>query len=144
MTKSAAEPIHTHEGRKYLRRLYPVHISNAHTDGDKPILVDVYEVINGFGVTDPAVAHCIKKLLCTGQRGKGDYLADLVGAKAALNRAIEEAQRPERLPVDMCGRGMPKLGRIVVVDQAEGEDRTKYTTVRSEFDGEATNDQQVS
>ncbi len=75
--------IHDHEGRKYLRTIYPA-------DGvGSPIQVDIYQVLVAFGVTCQATGHCIKKLLCAGTRGKGDRLADLIGADAALSRAID-------------------------------------------------------
>lgn len=77
-----------HEGAKYLRK-----IRCRAADGTRPaMLVDVYDVLTAFGVTSHAVGHAVKKLLCPGQRGKGDYLADLIGAQAALSRAIEDAQ----------------------------------------------------
>lgn len=76
----------THEGRKYLRR-----IVGHHPEGGRCTLgeVDVYDVLVAFNVTCPAVAHAVKKLLAAGQRGKGDTLADLTGAMAAVERAIE-------------------------------------------------------
>lgn len=60
------------------------------TDPTKTILVDIYEVLDAYEVTCPRIAHAIKKLLCPGNRGKGDILQDLIGAKAALNRAIDK------------------------------------------------------
>lgn len=82
------ETIKQHEGSKYLKPIYsPV----EKDDNDRPsvIHVDVYAVLEAFDVQCPATAHCIKKLLMPGQRGKGDIQADLKGAMAALNRAIE-------------------------------------------------------
>jgi hypothetical protein len=84
----AKETIKQHEGSKYLKPIYsPV----EKEDNDRPavIHVDVYAVLEAFDVQCPAIAHCIKKLLMPGQRGKGDIQADLKGAMAALNRAIE-------------------------------------------------------
>lgn len=84
------EDITKHEGSKYLKRI----ISPVALEPGKraAIQVDVYAVLEAFGVTCPAIAHCIKKLLMPGQRGKGDKLADLKGAMAALNRAIDLEQ----------------------------------------------------
>jgi len=76
-----------HEGRKYLRP-----IESAQTPGSL-VYVDVYSVLEAFGVTCPARAHAVKKLLCCGNRGKGDALADLTGAAAAVSRAIELEHR---------------------------------------------------
>ena len=51
--------------------------------------VDVYAVLVAFGVTCPARQHAIKKLLCAGQRGKGNAKQDLEEAGTAINRAVE-------------------------------------------------------
>ena len=54
--------------------------------------VDVYRVIDAFGVSDPATQHAIKKMLCTGLRGHKDYLTD-------LNDSIESLQKAKDLYV---------------------------------------------
>ena len=36
--------------------------------------IDVYRVLDLFGVVNPCVQHAIKKLLCAGQRGAKDEL----------------------------------------------------------------------
>ena len=51
--------------------------------------VDVYRVINAFGVSDPATQHAIKKLLCLGLRGHKDYLTDLNDSIESLQKAKE-------------------------------------------------------
>ena len=66
-------------GSKYLRQV-PCTINDR---------VDVYAVIDAFNVTCPARQHAIKKLLCTGIRGKGDALQDLKEARDAITRAIQ-------------------------------------------------------
>lgn len=86
------QPISQHEGKKYLRAIQAA-------DSDATVNVDVYAVIVAFGVTCPARAHAIKKLLCAGTRNKGDTIADLIGVLAAVNRAINlEKQRPVVVP----------------------------------------------
>lgn len=67
-----------HSGSKYLRTIQT-------KDGK----VDVYAVLDAFGVTCPARQHAIKKLLCSGVRGKGDTLQDLREARDAVERSIE-------------------------------------------------------
>lgn len=81
-------PILDHEGKKYLRDIF------SPLSGES-IKVDVYEVLEAFGLDggQHAIGHAVKKLLCAGQRGKGDRLADLKGAIAALNRAVELEER---------------------------------------------------
>lgn len=78
MTKT----IYDHEGRKYLRTIQCV-------ESPHRVKVDVYSVLEAFNVTCPARAQALKKLLCCGNRGKGDELSDLLGAEAAISRAIE-------------------------------------------------------
>ena len=51
------------------------------------VLVDVYDVLDAFDVTNPATAHAIKKLLCTGSRGAKDWETDLQEAIDSLERA---------------------------------------------------------
>jgi len=84
-------PINQHEGNKYLRYIEPAmkrqYVVSEHSDD--AILVDVYAVIVAFDVKCPARQHAIKKLLCAGIRGKGNESDDLIGALAAVNRAIE-------------------------------------------------------
>lgn len=53
------------------------------------VKVDVYEVLVAFQVTNPALQHAAKKILCAGQRGSKDRLTDLREAVTALTRAIE-------------------------------------------------------
>jgi len=82
--------IHNHEGKKYLRNILPAdEAGKLNTQTRNGIMVDVYSVLVAFDVTCPATAHAIKKLLCAGTRGKGDAKADLIGAIAAINRAID-------------------------------------------------------
>ncbi len=50
---------------------------------------DVYAVLIAFNVSCPARQHAVKKLLCSGIRGKGDCLQDLREARDAIDRAIQ-------------------------------------------------------
>jgi hypothetical protein len=83
--------ISTHEGKKYLRL-----IRSADRDRPGTAWVDVYAVLVAFGVTDPGMQQAVKKLLCAGGRGKGDVIADLYGAIAAIKRSIEIAEDDKR------------------------------------------------
>src|SRR5690348_3309061 len=80
--------INEHEGKKYLRWIYPADPSS----GDGPIQIDIYCVLKALGEPPGPIAHTVKKLLCGGQRGKGDYKDDLIGALAAINRAIDQLE----------------------------------------------------
>lgn len=69
-------------GSKYLREM------RCLVDGR----ADVYAVLEAFSVTCPARQHAVKKLLCSGIRGKGDVLQDLKEARDAIDRAIQMQQ----------------------------------------------------
>jgi hypothetical protein len=58
--------------------------------------VDVYAVIEMFGVTCPARQHAIKKLLCAGIRGKGNAIQDLTETKEAITHAIRLQKEREQ------------------------------------------------
>ena len=52
-------------------------------------VVDVYDVLMAFNVTNPATQHAIKKLLTPGNRGRKDKITDLKEAYQSIARAIE-------------------------------------------------------
>jgi hypothetical protein len=56
------------------------------------VWVDVYDVLNAFNVTCPAMAHGIKKCLAPGQRGVKGSVQDKQEAIASINRSIEHEQ----------------------------------------------------
>ena len=67
-------------GSKYLRRIMGM-IGTTH--------IDVYGVTETFDVRCPARQHALKKLLCSGLRGKADTFQDLREARDAIDRAIQ-------------------------------------------------------
>jgi hypothetical protein len=76
-------------GRKYFRpikgRVYFVSKNGQEATQE----IDVYGVIETFGLTCPARQHALKKILLAGDRGKNDTIADLEEARDAITRAIE-------------------------------------------------------
>lgn len=87
------------EGNKYIRTIYP----KWPDSGQTPIQVDIYRVLSAYGVTNPAAAHAIKKLLCAGLRGKADALTDLKEALESVEEAIVVHQQDlDRLPKPTC------------------------------------------
>lgn len=66
-------------GSKYLRQI------RLTADGE----CDVYAVLIAFNVTCPARQHAIKKLLCSGIRGKGSERQDLEEARDAITISLE-------------------------------------------------------
>ena len=63
----------------------------VHKDG-KHLEVDVYDVLEAFNVTCPALQHLIKKALCVGIRGHKDESQDLQDIIDSANRAIGLAE----------------------------------------------------
>ena len=62
---------------------------NKYQRAIKGVTVDVYDVLVAFGVTCPAMAHAIKKMLMPGQRGSKDAEQDKREAIQAIERSIE-------------------------------------------------------
>lgn len=58
--------------------------------------IDVYRVLELFGVTNPALQHAVKKLLCAGQRGAKDYRKDLQEAMDSIDRALVMLDEDEK------------------------------------------------
>lgn len=50
--------------------------------------VDTYDICRAFGVTDPALAHAVKKILMPGTRGAKGLAQDLEEARWSLDNAI--------------------------------------------------------
>lgn len=64
--------------------------SHYHKDVSNLKTVDVYRLLELFGVTDQALGHAIKKLLCAGKRGAGKtFEQDVREAVDALNRRLQ-------------------------------------------------------
>jgi hypothetical protein len=83
-------PTGEHYMNKYQRKLTsPLvrGVSGSFVDMEVEVIIDVYDVLDAFGVTNPATAHAIKKLLCTGTRGLKDWETDLQEAIDSLERA---------------------------------------------------------
>ncbi len=55
----------------------------------KGVTIDVYDVLQAFEVTNPALQHLIKKALCAGLRGHKDLHQDLNEILESAKRAIE-------------------------------------------------------
>ena len=56
--------------------------------------IDVYRVLQLFGVTDPCLQHAAKKLLCAGQRGAKSQDQDIQEAIDTLHR-YQEMQKED-------------------------------------------------
>ena len=75
-------------------------VKNKYAVDCKGLSIDVYDVLNAFGVTCPAARHAIKKLLMPGKRGHKTELGDLLEARASIDRAIDLAR--ERKHIDFA------------------------------------------
>lgn len=51
--------------------------------------IDIYEILNLYGVTRHPIGHAVKKLLLAGCRGRKDYETDLSEAIDAIRRELE-------------------------------------------------------
>ncbi|RUR49012.1 hypothetical protein ELY37_02920 [Vreelandella populi] len=56
------------------------------------VFVDVYDVLQAWAVTNPALQHLIKKALAPGQRGHKDLETDMNDIVASAQRAKELEQ----------------------------------------------------
>lgn len=79
---------------------------------------DVYDVLRAFNVTDPAVAHAVKKLLAPGQRSGGkDERQDLEEARWSIDCAVGAMSEPSyKVGIDRAKPGSESTGRAVMVD----------------------------
>lgn len=59
--------------------------------------IDVYRVLDLFKVTDQAIGHAIKKLLCAGDRGNKDYEQDIKEATDTLLRRKQMKEEDEKI-----------------------------------------------
>ena len=69
---------------KYLKK-----ITAKDDEGSYEFHVDIYDVLQAWQVTNPAIQHAIKKLLQPGQRGHKTRAEDLQEALVSIERAIE-------------------------------------------------------
>lgn len=51
--------------------------------------IDVYRIIEIFGVTCPVAQHVLKKALCAGQRGHKDLVTDWANIRDSASRKLE-------------------------------------------------------
>lgn len=81
ITDQQPEPID--KGEKYQREISP------------GVFVDIYDVLEAWGVSCPARQHAIKKLLAAGQRGHKSEIKDLQEAHNSVGKAVKFQIRRE-------------------------------------------------
>ena len=86
------------------------YVRTFHSIDGQAFRADVYSVLVAFGVTCPARAHAIKKLLMPGQRGAKSTVQDLDEALVSVSRAI-----------DMVRASLPLTGEPVAEPEPEPE-----------------------
>ena len=59
--------------------------------------LDVYRVINIFGVSDPCIQHALKKLLCSGVRGHKDQSKDIQDVIDTLERWKDMREEDDKI-----------------------------------------------
>lgn len=67
----------------------PAQKANKYQRPCKGVMIDVYDVLQAWNVTNPALQHLIKKALCPGERGHKDRQEDLQDILDSAKRAIE-------------------------------------------------------
>jgi hypothetical protein len=63
--------------------------SHYKKDISKYKILDIYRLLKLYNVTDQALGHAVKKLLCPGGRGQKSTKQDIIEARDTLNRWIE-------------------------------------------------------
>lgn len=79
------DPLAKTKANKYMHKVVGRLTDTATTES----YIDVYAVLEGFGVTNQATGHAIKKLLCGGDRGYKCIVQDYKEAISSLKRAIQ-------------------------------------------------------
>lgn len=102
-------------GSKYLRTISGKKEITL-PDGRKEIMrvevqVDIYDVLNAWRVTDPALQHALKKIIQPGERGNKTAAQDLREAIYSIERCLENT-RPECVPLheelNILAKAIPK------------------------------------
>ena len=65
--------------------------------------IDVYRVLEMFDVTNPSIAHAIKKLLVAGGRGHKDIEKDVKEAIDSLKRWIDMREEEKVVKLNVIG-----------------------------------------
>lgn len=108
-------------------------ITRKHSHYFKPLPagathIDVYRVLEMFGVTDQALGHAIKKLLVAGGRGVKDQRKDIQEAVDTLQRRLEMMDEDEAAGVWLPWNG---VGPIPVDGDAVVEVRLRNGAIVS-------------
>jgi hypothetical protein len=69
--------------------------------------VDIYMVLALFDVTDQAIGHAVKKLMCPGQRGGKGKMQDLEEAVKTLKRGLDVMKALEALRERQQNHALP-------------------------------------
>lgn len=69
--------------------------------------IDVYRTLVAFNIKEPELQHSLKKLLCLGIRGKGNYNQDLDEAILGLEKLKERKKQEELMNNKITVYGTP-------------------------------------
>lgn len=73
----------------------PIQYSHYKKDVSHLQILDIYRILELYNVTDPCLAHAVKKLLCPGGRGAKSEKQDIIEAIATLNRRLDMYREDE-------------------------------------------------
>lgn len=74
---------------KYQRKIIGIVETDTPNDEIGEVIIDVYDVLKAFEVTNPALQHLIKKALCAGLRGHKNIEQDMQDIIDSAVRAKE-------------------------------------------------------
>lgn len=105
-------------------------------DGRKEVMrvevqVDIYDVINAWNLTDPALQHALKKLIQPGERGHKTPAQDLKEAIYSIERCLENT-RPESVLLNeqlSIPKAAPLNGSLSAIGLTATDVRWKYGDV---------------
>lgn len=95
-------------------------------------MIDVYRVLDLFEVTDQAVGHACKKLLCAGLRGGKDYKQDIEEAFKSLKRKLEMMEEDEKNNND--DRNIEYVS-IIYADDKQGSGSSYSRSINHKYHG---------
>lgn len=94
----------------------------------KGVHVDVYDVLQAFNVTNPALQHLVKKALAVGKRGHKDAAEDY---QDIIDSAVRAKQLHDGGSVDAVDRILKTQSTIELYKQAVAE-QAKVNALASE------------
>lgn len=98
--------------------------SHYHKDVSHLKSIDIYRLLELFDVTDQAIGHAVKKLICAGKRGSKSFEQDVREAVDTLNRRLqmiaEDDNRPPKASALHPLDGLPTVKDPLPMPRVQG------------------------